>query len=52
MTSTIVALLSIFGVVVGAFLQNYLLRQNNEVKQLLELRNQAYIDFLEAVVGE
>jgi hypothetical protein len=49
MTSTIVALLSIFGVVVGAFLQNYLLRQNNEVKQLLELRNQAYIDFLEAV---
>lgn len=49
MTTAIVSLLSIFGVVVGAFLQNYLLRQNNEAKQLLESRNQAYIDFLEAV---
>ncbi len=49
MTSAIAALLSILGVVVGAFLQNYLSRQNNEAKQLLESRNQAYIDFFEAV---
>ncbi len=49
MTLAITALLSILGVVVGAFLQNYLARQNNEAKQLLESRNQAYIDFFEAV---
>jgi hypothetical protein len=49
MTTAIAALLSIFGVVVGAFLQNYFSRQNNEAKQLLESRNQAYIDFFEAV---
>lgn len=49
MTTAITALLSILGVVVGAFLQNYLSRQNNEAKQLLESRNQAYIDFFEAV---
>lgn len=49
MSSAVVALLSILGVVVGAFLQNYLAKQNNESKQLLESRNQAYVDFLEAV---
>jgi len=49
MTVAITALLSILGVVVGAFLQNHFARQNNEAKQLLESRNQAYIDFLEAV---
>ncbi|WP_197715433.1 hypothetical protein [Aquitalea magnusonii] len=49
MTVAIASLLSILGVVVGAFLQNYLARQNNEAKQLLESRNQAYIDFFEAV---
>jgi hypothetical protein len=49
MTVAIAALLSIFGVVVGAFLQNYFARQNNEAKQLLESRNLAYVDFLEAV---
>ncbi|WP_249605388.1 hypothetical protein [Chromobacterium sp. IRSSSOUMB001] len=49
MTVAIASLLSIFGVVIGAFLQNYLARQNNEVKQLLESRNQAYIDFFEAI---
>lgn len=49
MTAAIVALLSILGVVVGALLQNHFARQNNEAKQLLESRNQAYIDFFEAV---
>ncbi|WP_096662370.1 hypothetical protein [Polaromonas sp. AET17H-212] len=49
MSSAVVALLSILGVVVGAFLQNYLAKQNNESKQLLDSRNQAYVDFLEAV---
>lgn len=49
MTVAIASLLSIIGVVVGAFLQNYLARQNNEAKQLLESRNRAYIDFFEAV---
>lgn len=49
MTVAIASLLSILGVVVGAFLQNYLARQNNEAKQLLESRNQAYTDFFEAV---
>jgi hypothetical protein len=49
MNAAIAALLSILGVVVGAFLQNYFSRQNNEVKQLLESRNQALIDFFEAV---
>jgi len=49
MTVAITALLSILGVVVGAFLQNHFARQNNEAKQLLESRNQAYVDFLEAV---
>jgi hypothetical protein len=49
MTVAITALLSILGVVVGAFLQNHFARQNNEAKQLIESRNHAYIDFLEAV---
>jgi len=49
MSPSIVALLSILGVVVGAFLQNYFAKQNNQAKQLLESRNQAYVDFLEAV---
>ena len=49
MTVAITALLSIFGVVVGAFLQNHFARQTNKAKQLLESRNQAYIDFMEAV---
>lgn len=45
----ITALLSILGVIVGAFLQNHFAKQNNQAKQLLESRNQAYVDFLEAV---
>lgn len=49
MSPTITALLSIFGVIVGAFLQNHFAKQNNHAKQLLESRNQAYVDFLEAV---
>lgn len=49
MATAITALLSILGVVVGAFLQNYLAKQNNQQKQLLESRNKAYVDFLEAV---
>lgn len=48
MTIEITALLSILGVVVGAFLQNHFARQTNEAKQLLESRNQAYIDFVES----
>jgi hypothetical protein len=48
-TVVVTALLSILGVVVGCFLQHYFTRRNNEAKQLLESRNQAYIDFLEAV---
>lgn len=45
----ITTLLSIFGVIVGEFLQNHFAKQNNQAKQLLESRNQAYVDFLEAV---
>jgi hypothetical protein len=48
-STAVTALLSILGVVVGAFLQNHFARQNNQAKQLLESRNQAYVDFLEAV---
>lgn len=49
MATAITALLSILGVVVGAFVQNLLAKQNNQQKQLLESRNEAYVDFLEAV---
>ena len=49
MAAAITALLSILGVVVGAFVQNLLAKQNNQQKQLLEARNEAYIDFLESV---
>ncbi|MDP3825317.1 MAG: hypothetical protein Q8Q74_02080 [Polaromonas sp.] len=49
MSPAVAGLLSILGVVVGAFLHNYFAKQNNESKQLLESRNQAYVDFLEAV---
>ena len=48
-STALTALLSILGVVVGAFLQNHLAKQNNQQKQLLESRSQAYVDFLEAV---
>jgi hypothetical protein len=48
-TIAITALLSILGVVVGAFMQNYFARQTHQEKHLLESRNTAYIDFLEAV---
>jgi hypothetical protein len=47
--TVITALLSILGVVVGVVLQNHLAKENNEQKQLLESRNNAYVDFLEAV---
>ena len=49
MATAITALLSILAVVVGALLQNYLARQTHQEKHLLESRNSAYIDFLEAV---
>lgn len=49
MATAITALLSILGVVVGAFVQNLLAKQNNQQKQMLESRNEAYVDFLEAV---
>ncbi|MCC8556759.1 hypothetical protein [Xanthomonas vesicatoria] len=49
MATAITALLSIFGVVVGALLQNHFARQSHQEKHLLESRNAAYIDFLEAV---
>lgn len=49
MATVITVLLSIFGVVVGAFLQSHFARQNNQAKDLLESRNSAYVDFLEAV---
>ena len=49
MPTVITALLSILGVVVGVVLQNHLAKENNEQKQLLESRNNAYVDFLEAV---
>lgn len=49
MTAAIAALLSILGVVVGAVVQHLLAKQTNHQKQLLEARNEAYVDFLEAV---
>ena len=49
MATAITALLSILGVLAGALLQNYLGRQSQQEKQLLESRSAAYIDFLEAV---
>jgi hypothetical protein len=47
MTSSITALLSIFGVIVGAMLQWWFARRGTEHKHFLELRNRAYADFLE-----
>lgn len=49
MTPATTAFFSILGVTVGAILQHFLARQNNQQKQLLESRNKAYVDFLEAV---
>lgn len=49
MTTAITALLSILGVLAGALLQNHLGRQSQHERHLLESRNAAYIDFLEAV---
>ena len=49
MATAITAILSILAVVVGALLQNYLARQSHQEKNLLESRNSAYVDFLEAV---
>jgi len=43
------AIVSIFGVLAGAFLQHRLGRQSQHERHLLESRNAAYIDFLEAV---
>jgi hypothetical protein len=45
----ITALLSIFGVLAGALLQHRLARQSQQERHLLDSRNAAYIDFLEAV---
>ena len=49
MATAVTAILSILAVVVGALLQNYLARQSHQEKNLLDSRNAAYVDFLEAV---
>lgn len=48
MHPAVTALLSIFGVIVGAALQWWFARRGNEHKQLLELRGKAYADFFES----
>ena len=49
MATAITALLSILGVLAGALLQHRLSRRSHHETHLLEARNAAYIDFLEAV---
>ena len=48
MHPAITALLSIFGVIVGAGLQWWFTRRGNEHKLLLEMRSKAYADFFES----
>lgn len=47
--TALTAMLSLLGVAVGALLQSHFARQSNQERHLLESRNGAYIDFLEAV---
>src|SRR5690606_37335972 len=48
--STYIAILgSLFGVIVGVFLQSYFLRRNQKDTRLAEWRNSAYSDFLNSV---
>ena len=49
MSTLATALLSIFGVAVGAILQSVLARRNRLEHQVVEWRNQAYTDFLKAI---
>lgn len=49
MNTEVTAIFSLIGVVVGASLQSLLARKNERAKQIIEWRNKAYTDFLEAV---